>query len=73
MFVHSGFKGQKIVKLEKEGGRESVPVPRSHRNKYKANGLVRHFSNSMLLLGIGKLRVKVKKSSDGIIDFILSR
>ena len=33
MFVHPGFEGLKIISAVKDGGRERVPVLRSHRDK----------------------------------------
>ena len=33
VFVHPVFEGLKIICIGKEGGRERVPVPRSHRHK----------------------------------------
>ena len=33
MLVNPGFEGVKIVSARKDGGREGVPVSRSHRDK----------------------------------------
>ena len=34
MFVNSGFEGLKIISAGKDGGRERVPVLRSHGDKH---------------------------------------
>ena len=58
MLVHPGFEGLKVISVEKDRGRERVPVPCSHAYWRMCPALFQFIRER--LLGIGKTRATRK-------------
>ena len=71
VFVNPGFEGLKIVSARKDGGREGVPAPWSHRDKRISewSGPALFKFDRERVLGPAKRVLRTKHALGGIIDF----